>query len=117
MIIDLSRGVRAAERFLDTLSSRPVCSEVTRVEVLQGVRSTERRNTERLLSTLTWVTVDERIARIAGEFGRTFRRSHAGIGMADLIVAATAEALSLPLATMNVKHFPMFKGLKAPYRI
>ena len=27
----------------------------------------------------------------------------------------TAEYLGLPLATMNVRHFPMFRGLRAPY--
>jgi predicted nucleic acid-binding protein len=33
----------------------------------------------------------------------------------DLIVAATAKLLDRPLATCNVKHYPMFPRLKAPY--
>jgi hypothetical protein len=37
------------------------------------------------------------------------------VGVADLIIAATAEQLDLPLATTNLRHFPMFKGLKPPY--
>ena len=32
-----------------------------------------------------------------------------------LDVAATAEHHGLELATLNVKHFPMFKRLKAAY--
>lgn len=31
-------------------------------------------------------------------------------------IAATAKARDLPLATLNLKHFLMFKGLKRPYR-
>jgi predicted nucleic acid-binding protein len=33
----------------------------------------------------------------------------------DYVIAATAESLHLPLWTRNVRHFPMLKGLKAPY--
>jgi predicted nucleic acid-binding protein len=47
--------------------------------------------------------------------GRRFRQSHSGIGAVDLIVAATALELQAPLATHNVRRFPMFKGLQPPY--
>jgi predicted nucleic acid-binding protein len=40
----------------------------------------------------------------------------AGIGATDLIIAATAERLGLPLATHNVRHFPMVEGLEPAYR-
>ncbi len=98
------------------LEAVPLCSEVTRVEVLQGVRSAERGPTERLLQTLHWVAVDESVSRSAGELGRGFRRSHRGIGVADLIIAATCIQSGADLATMNVRHFPMFEGLTSPYR-
>jgi predicted nucleic acid-binding protein len=35
--------------------------------------------------------------------------------VADLIVAALTEQLDAELKTTNVKHFPMFKRLRAPY--
>jgi predicted nucleic acid-binding protein len=38
-----------------------------------------------------------------------------GIDTADLAIAATAMALDVRLLTRNVKHFPMFAGLAAPY--
>ena len=44
-----------------------------------------------------------------------WRRSHQGIATADLIIAATSDVLGLELATLNVKHFPMPKGLRPPY--
>ncbi len=115
VLIDVLRGSDPAVEWLTALDAVPTCSEVTRVEVLQGVRSAERAPTERLLQTLRWVTVDEGVSRSAGELGRRFRRSHRGIGVADLIIAATCIATGAALATMNVRHFPMFDGLSPPY--
>src|SRR6266496_1678733 len=108
IMIDLLRGLPAARGFVTTLGERPTCSEVTRVEVLRGMRSEERRATERLFGVTTWVGVTETVARRAGQLGRQWRRSHQGIATADLIIAATAEELGLDLVTLNVKHFPMF---------
>jgi hypothetical protein len=115
IVIDILRGHAPALDYARTLGEPPVCSEITRVEVLHGLRSPERRPTERLFAAIRWVGVDESIARRAGELGRTWARSHQGIATADLIVAATAKELELDLATLNVKHFPMFSRLRPPY--
>jgi predicted nucleic acid-binding protein len=45
------------------------------------------------------------------------RRSRRGIGLGDYLVAATADVRGLDLATLNVKHFPMFKGLRPAFRL
>jgi predicted nucleic acid-binding protein len=116
IVIDLLRGMPAARAYVTTLDEAPACSEITRVEVLRGLRSAERRPTERLFDSLRWIGVDETIARRAGEIGRTWRASHPGIATADLLIAATAEELGLQLATLNTKHFPMFRKLRAPYQ-
>jgi len=52
------------------------------------------------------------IATRAGEWARTYRRSHEGISAIDYLVAATAEIHGADMLTQNVKHFPMFHGLK-----
>lgn len=114
VFIDLVRGLPGAGAFLQGLDTRPVASEISRIELLQGMRSPERRQTERVMASVRWIPVDEGIARQAGEFGRAFRRSHQ-LEPVDLAVAATADLLGLPLATANVKHFPMFPDLRAPY--
>jgi predicted nucleic acid-binding protein len=114
VLIDALRGHPAAVGFLRALSARPTASEVTRTEVLRGLRSAERSRAEVLFGVMHWHAVDESVARIAGEFGRRFRRSH-HLGISDLIVAATAQQVGLPVATSNTKHFPMFPRLKAPY--
>lgn len=115
VVVDILRAHPSALAYVRTLEEPPTCSEVTRVEILRGVRSGERRLTERLLRSFTWAAVDEAIARRAGELGRTYRRSHPGLGLADLIIAATAEEHGLALETGNVKHYPMFGGLRPPY--
>lgn len=115
VIIDVLRGRPEATSWLSGLSHLPTCSELTRVEILQGVRSAERGPTERLLQTFRWAPVDEAISRHAGELGRRFRQSHRSIGVADLVIAATTIELGAELATGNVKHFPMFERLRPPY--
>ncbi|HEX5594088.1 MAG TPA: type II toxin-antitoxin system VapC family toxin [Solirubrobacterales bacterium] len=115
VLIDHLRGSDSAAEYLAGLEARPSCSEISRIEVLQGLRSSERRSADRLFALIAWVPVTEPMARRAGELGRRWRRSHAGIGVADLTIAATAEELGIGLATRNVKHFPMFEGLRPPY--
>lgn len=115
VLIDVLRGLDAAVRYLDSLPEPATCSEVSRIEVIKGLRSHERAVAEHLFGALSWVPVDEAIARRAGELGRAHRRSHGLIDAADLAIAATAQVLGLPLATANVRHFPMFEGLAPPY--
>jgi predicted nucleic acid-binding protein len=115
VIIDILRNFAPAVAWARTLPEPPVCSEITRVEVLRGPRADERRATERLFAAISWIGVDEAIARRAGELGRPWRRSHHGIATADLIIAASAEEHGHQLATLNLKHFPMIDGLRAPY--
>jgi predicted nucleic acid-binding protein len=115
VLIDVLRGSATAGAWVEGLEAVPACSEITRAEVLRGVRSPERTATERLLQALRWVPVDEAVSREAGELGRRYRSSHPGLGVADLLIAATANLLDAGLATANVRHFPMFEGLRAPY--
>lgn len=115
VLIDVLRGHRPAVEWLRSLEDVPACSELTRVEVLRGVRHRERQPVETLMQALRWIPVDEEIARRAGSLGRSWRRSHA-LATADLVIAATAQALDAGLRTSNVLHYPMFAGLKPPYR-
>ncbi len=114
VIIDILRGRPEAQTFYRSLRRVPTCSEITRAEVLQGMRSPERDPTLRLLSTLQWHPVDRDISELAGGLGRAYRRSHQ-LGIADLCIAATAQLLDLPLATGNIKHYPMFSELRPIY--
>lgn len=114
VLIDVLRGHQPALDYLRSLEEIPVCSELTRVEILRGIRHGERDKAEALLGALRWIAVDEQVARRAGALGRTWRRSHA-LSTVDLVIAATAQELRVDLATSNTKHYPMFAGLEPPY--
>lgn len=111
------RGVPEARSWL--LAARAdaplAISVVTVAELTGGMRSAERREVWSLLSALRTEPVTDLIARRAGELRRRFRQSHSAIGIADYLVAATAKELGARLATLNVKHFPMFDDLAVPF--
>jgi len=90
-------------------------SVVSIAELVGGMRSVERRDVWRLLSAFRAEPATEIIARRAGEMMRRYRRSHNGIGLGDYLIAATADVKGQQLATLNVRHFPMFKGLRPPF--
>ena len=115
VLVDHLRASVPATEYLAGLDDRPSCSEISRIEVIQGLRSAERGAAERLFALIAWVPVSEAVARRAGELGRQWRRSHSGIGVADLAIAATTEEIGAVLATRNLKHFPMFEHLRSPY--
>jgi hypothetical protein len=54
-------------------------------------------------------------ACLAGDCVREYGPSH-GVDPIDALIAATAKTRDLELATLNLKHFPMFKDLKRSYR-
>jgi predicted nucleic acid-binding protein len=117
ILIDVLRGHDGARLAMRAAAqSEPVAaSELTRVELLAGMRSAERSQVRALLDRLRLVEVDAGVAQRAGELARDHRRSHQGVGIVDYVIAATAEVHHADLWTTNVKHFPMFEGLVAPY--
>lgn len=92
-------------------------SAVSVVEVAGGMRSQERQEVGRLFASLRTFSANNRIAWRAAELMRTYRRSHVGIGLGDYLVAATAQIEGCELATLNVRHFPMFPGLEPPFTL
>lgn len=98
-------------------AGRLAVSAVSIAEVTGGMRSGERHEVRRLLASFDCEQVTREVAERAGEFRGRFRRSHAGISTPDYLVAATAALRGLPLATLNVRHFPMFADLAAPFTL
>lgn len=117
VLIDVLRGEPAAAAVLRGARESGLlhASEVTRLEVLSGMRAREEDATRALFRAFVWHPVDEKIAEIAGELGRQWLPGNRGIDSADLAIAATAIALEVEVLTRNIKHFPMFDGLSAPY--
>ncbi len=115
LIAHLRGDRRATQLLLDTPSSERLASVLARIEIEGGMRSAERDQVAALLTALRMLPLTDAIARRAGEFLRTYRRSHTGIDLVDYAVAATAERHGAGLATLNVKHFPMFPDLQSPW--
>jgi len=114
------RGVQTARDWLLEARRRTgplAVSVVSIAEIGGGMRSGERLEVTRLLGSLQPMPVDTAVAWRAGELRREYRRSHAAIGTADYLIAASAQVHGCALATLNVKHFPMFDGLEPPFTL
>lgn len=118
VLIDHMRGEPAARDAMTSAvaaGQQLAASVVVKVEILAGMRPSEEASTRRLLDALEWFPVDDVIAEHAGQLANRFLRSHPGVDPIDHIIAATALLHDAALWTRNVKHFPMFEGLEAPY--
>ncbi|WP_308798961.1 PIN domain-containing protein [Agromyces silvae] len=117
LVIDALRGNVGALGLIRAWREQDVlrASEITKLEVLAGMRPREERVTLNLLGVITWHPIDDEIAEVAGELGRRWLPGNRSIDAADLAIAATALTLDAEIMTLNLKHFPMFVGLKRPY--
>ena len=118
LLIAFLRGMPEARRVLREArlrDARLLSITPVRTEVLRGMRPGEEKPTTELLGLVEWVSVDAGLADRAGELGRGYLRSHQGIEIVDLLLAAASERFGAELLTRNVKHFPMFPGLKPAF--
>ncbi|MCH8238329.1 MAG: PIN domain-containing protein [Proteobacteria bacterium] len=115
ILIDISRQKAGAASFVGGLERVPSVSVLTVTEVLSGVRNQrERRLFDRLFLDWNVMEVDHETAELAARWLNQYRPSH-GLDIIDAIIAATARVHEVELITLNLKHFPMFPGLEAPY--
>jgi predicted nucleic acid-binding protein len=118
ILIEHLRGTKAARDWLVAArqSSGPLAiSVVSLTEIAGGMRPPERREVLRLLGSMQRFEVTEQVAWRAAMLMQDYRRSHSGIGLGDYLIAATALTEGLELATLNIRHFPMFPGLARPF--
>lgn len=115
VIIEFLRKDAGAVAWLDTLREPVAVSAVTLLELYAEARSQrDERDLTALRQHLVCLPIGEEIGERAGALMRHFQKSH-GIDIPDAIIAATTEHHGLKLATLNIKHFPMFPKLKRPY--
>jgi predicted nucleic acid-binding protein len=118
ILIDHLRGRNEAQSLVERelLDEEPVFGSVlTKTEVLAGARRKEEEPTRQLLDLVVWIDVTDPIAERAGRLANRYGRTHPGVDLVDYVIAATREALEVPLWTLNVRHFPMIRGLRPPY--
>ena len=115
VLVDFLRGHSKALAFVNAQSDRIILSSIVVAELFAGVRGdAEQVVLEDFISLFRVIPVDAEIAKTGGLYKRDYARSH-GVGLADSILAATAESENAELKTLNTKHYPMFKGLRPAY--
>jgi len=115
VLVDFLRGHSKASAFVNAHSDRIILSSIVVAELYAGVKGDDEQDAlESFVSLFRVVPVSGEIAKAGGLYKRDYGRSH-GVGLADAILAATAEAENAELKTLNIKHYPMLEGLRSPY--
>lgn len=87
------------------------------MEMVQGTQNTsDLRHAQRILAQYTIIHLTDADSTWAQTQHAKYWLSHS-VGMIDALIAAPAARLSLPLYTLNLKHFQPLPGVKAirPY--
>ena len=115
ILVDFFRGHSKAVAFVNAHSARIILSSIVVAELYAGVKGdAEQTALENFVSLFHVVPVGTGIAKAGGLYKRDYGKSH-GVGLADAILVATAEAENADLETLNTKHYPMLKDLRPAY--
>ncbi len=116
VLIDYLRGQTDAVTYLEGLAHPLLMSVITLAELYAGVREgDERTKLDQFVKAFELILLDTEIARKGGLFRRDYLKSH-NVGLADALIAATAESEQAMLVTLNEKHFPMLSQVFVPYQ-
>ncbi len=114
VLVDALRGRSEALRYIGALPEQPAISSVTVAELYAGVRPDEEEDLGRFVAIFRVLPVDAAVAEQAGYWRRDYGPSH-GTSLTDAMIAATAAAHGVALATHNIRHFPMLDRAAVPY--
>ena len=116
VLVDFLRGHRKAVAFVNEHADRIILSSIVVAELYAGVKGDEEQAAlDRFVSLFRVVSVSAEIAKAGGLCKKDYGKSH-GVGLADAILYATAEAEDAELKTLNTKHYPMIKDLSPAYK-
>ncbi len=116
VLIDYLRGQTDAVTYLEGLAHPLLMSVITLAELYAGVREgDERTKLDQFVKAFELILLDTEIARKGGLFRRDYLKSH-NVGLADALIAATADREQAMLVTLNEKHFPMLSQVFVPYQ-
>ncbi len=115
ILVDFFRGHSKAVAFINAHSARIILSSIVVAELYAGVKGDlEKATLDNFVSLFRVVPASTEIAKVGGLYKRDYGKSY-GVGLADAILVATAEAENAELKTLNTKHYPMLKDLKPIY--
>ena len=114
VLVEYLRGREEAVGYLEGLASDLYVSVISVAELFAGARGDEEeRSLRQFLLAFDAVPVSEKVARTGGLYRRDYGPSH-GTGLADALIAATAEENGAKLVSFNRRHFPMVE-ITVPY--
>ena len=115
VLIDYLRARSEAVTYIESLTEPLLMSAITLAELYAGVREgAERTALDAFVRAFVVLPVDDEVAVKGGLYRRDYSKSH-NVGLADALIAATAETHSATLVTLNRKHFPMLTNVVVPY--
>ena len=105
------------ERFLEYQVGDIGISSITLSELRYGVAKSRYREKnatalDEFIIPLEIVSFDEAAANIYGEIRATLEKAGTPIGAMDMLIAAHAVALEIPLVTNNTREFMLISSLK-----
>ncbi len=107
---------RALARFKEFSAGEVGVSAITAAELMFGAELSgsllHRRMIERIFRSLVVAPFELGTARIYADVRTTLHRRGTLIGPLDMLIAAHAIALGIPLATNNLREFRRVPGLK-----
>jgi hypothetical protein len=115
VLIDYLRDRPGAVAFLEGTEQPLAASAITIAELYVGARDgVERQRLDAFVEAFEVLPLDRPAAVLAGLWRRQYGPSH-GTGLADALIAASAEAAGATLVTLNRRHFPMLSDVLVPY--
>ncbi|MEI7901694.1 MAG: type II toxin-antitoxin system VapC family toxin [bacterium] len=115
VLVDFLRGNSKAVALVRGSPDRILLSAIVVTELYAGVKgAAEQAALDAFVSLFRVIPVTQELARAGGLLKRDYGKSH-GVGLADALVAASAQAENASLLTLNTRHYPMLKGLRPAY--
>lgn len=116
VLIDYLRGYQEAIMYLNSITDKLWLSVITVAELYAGIKNNkEEKILNNFIQGFEVVNIDTEIAKLGGHFRKQYGKSH-GTGLADALIAATANINAIQLVTLNGKHFPMLTAITLPYK-
>lgn len=115
ILIEYLRGRDAAIEYLENRDAELLISVMTVAELYSGAKGRKELTAlSQFFEAFEAIPIDTEVARIGGDLRRRYGPSHS-TGLADALIAATAQQTGAKLVTFNKKHFPMLKNIEVPY--
>ncbi|MDR2117457.1 MAG: type II toxin-antitoxin system VapC family toxin [Planctomycetaceae bacterium] len=87
-------------------------SVITEYEILNGMTESFQKYWDECLTWLIVLPVDQIVVRYASRIKYQLKIKQKTIDIADILIAATALTIDVPIATINRRHFEQIDGLE-----